>query len=80
MLTWAQVFLLLLGKLKKFDELTILSKQVGTVVDPNSDFRFNFDSTFEVRAMAQSMKKLADLLEQNPQAILQGKKSKRGLN
>jgi len=60
-----------------FDELTILSKQVGTVVDPNSDFRFNFDSTLrEVRAMAQSMKKLADLLEQNPQAILQGKNQK----
>ena len=54
-----------------------LAERLETVVAPESDLRFEVETTFrEVSAMAKSLKKLADLLERNPQAIIRGKPSK----
>ena len=54
-----------------------LAKQLETVVAPDSDFRFEMETTLrEVSTMAKSLKKLADLLERNPQAIIRGKPTK----
>ena len=54
-----------------------LAEQLETVVAPDSDFRFEMETTLrEVSTMAKSLKKLADLLERTPQAIIRGKPTK----
>ena len=46
------------------------------MVHPESDLRFQFSDTLrDVSLMSKSLKRLADLLERNPQAFLIGKPS-----
>ena len=57
-----------------FAEISEVSVRLKKMLDPSSDFRFGFSDTLrEIAAMAKSLKRLADLLERNPQAFLRGK-------
>ena len=51
-----------------------LAENLKGVFQPNSEFRFELDDTLrDISNMARSLKNLADLLEQNPQAFIIGK-------
>ena len=53
-----------------------LARSLNLVVQPDSDFTFQISDTMrEVSLMSKSLKRLADLLERNPQAFLIGKPS-----
>lgn len=57
-------------------DISLLSKSLRQMVRPDSDIRFQFSDTLrEVSLMSKSLKRLADLLERNPQAFLIGKPS-----
>jgi len=57
-----------------FAEIADVSARLNKMLDPSSDFRFGFSDTLrEIAAMAKSLKRLADLLERNPQAFIRGK-------
>ena len=61
---------------KTFNDISKLSKSLSLMVHPESDLRFQFSDTLrEVSLMSKSLKRLADLLERNPQAFLIGKPS-----
>lgn len=56
------------------NDISKLSKAVNLMVQPDSDIRFQFSDTLrDVSLMSKSLKRLADLLERNPQAFLIGK-------
>ena len=51
-----------------------VSGSLNLLISPNSDLRFELSDTLrEVSLMSKSLKRLADLLERNPQAFLIGK-------
>ena len=51
-----------------------LAKNLKSALEPNSEFRFELDDTLrDISSMARSLKNLADLLEENPQAFIIGK-------
>ena len=51
-----------------------VSGSLNVLISPNSDLRFEISDTLrEVSLMSKSLKRLADLLERNPQAFLIGK-------
>lgn len=51
-----------------------VSRSLDVLISPNSDLRFELSDTLrEVSLMSKSLKRLADLLERNPQAFLIGK-------
>ncbi|MFP6894192.1 MAG: MlaD family protein [Opitutales bacterium] len=55
-------------------ELRKLSLVLNKMLDPSSDFRFDFGETLrEISASMKALKNLAELLERNPQAIIRGK-------
>ena len=55
-------------------DISKLSYSINLMVQPNSELRFQFSDTMrEVSLMSKSLKRLADLLERNPQAFLIGK-------
>ena len=55
-------------------ELRKLSSAVNKMLDPSSDFRFDFGETLrEISASMKALKTLAELLERNPQAIIRGR-------
>ena len=55
-------------------ELRKLSSAVNEMLDPSSDFRFDFGETLrEISASMKALKTLAELLERNPQAIIRGR-------
>jgi paraquat-inducible protein B len=55
-------------------ELRKLSLALNEMLDPSSDFRFDFGETLrEISASMKALKNLAELLERNPQAIIRGK-------
>ena len=55
-------------------ELRKLSLALNEMLDPSSDFRFDFGETLrEFSASMKALKNLAELLERNPQAIIRGK-------
>lgn len=55
-------------------ELRKLSLALNKMLDPSSDFRFDFGETLrEISASMKALKNLAELLERNPQAIIRGK-------
>ena len=55
-------------------ELRKLSLALNKMLDPSSDFRFDFGETLrEISASMKALKNLADLLERNPQSIIRGK-------
>ena len=57
-------------------DVSRLSKSLNLIMQPESDLRFEFSDTLrDVSLMAKSLKRLADLLERNPQAFLIGKPS-----
>ena len=59
-----------------FLDVSRLSKSLNLIMQPESDLRFEFSDTLrDVSLMAKSLKRLADLLERNPQAFLIGKPS-----
>ena len=61
---------------KTFNDISKLSKSLSLMVHPESDLRFQFSDTLrDVSLMSKSLKRLADLLERNPQAFLIGKPS-----
>ena len=56
------------------NDISKLSKALNLMVQPDSDIRFQFSDTLrDVSLMSKSLKRLADLLERNPQAFLIGK-------
>ncbi len=55
-------------------ELRKLSFALNEMLDPSSDFRFDFGEALrEISASMKALKNLAELLERNPQAIIRGK-------
>jgi paraquat-inducible protein B len=55
-------------------ELRKLSLALNEMLDPSSDFRFDFGETLhEISASMKAIKNLAELLERNPQSIIRGK-------
>ena len=55
-------------------EISQLSRSLNSLVRSDSDFTFQFSNTMrDVSLMSKSLKRLADLLERNPQAFLIGK-------
>ena len=55
-------------------ELKKLSLSLNKMLDPSSDFRFDFGETLhEISASMKAIKNLAELLERNPQSIIRGK-------
>ena len=55
-------------------EVSQLSRSLNSLVRSDSDFTFQFSNTMrDVSLMSKSLKRLADLLERNPQAFLIGK-------
>ena len=53
-----------------------LSKTLNLMVQPDSELRFQFSDTLrDVSLTSKSLKRLAELLERNPQAFLIGKPS-----
>ena len=57
-------------------EISQLSRSLNLLVSEDSDFTFQFSNTMrDVSLMSKSLKRLADLLERNPQAFLIGKPS-----
>ena len=59
---------------KTMAELRKLSLALNKMLDPSSDFRFGFGETLrEISASMKAIKKLAELLERNPQSIIRGK-------
>ena len=55
-------------------ELRKLSLALNKMLDPSSDFRFDFGETLhEISASMKAIKNLAELLERNPQSIIRGK-------
>jgi paraquat-inducible protein B len=55
-------------------ELRKLSLALNEMLDPSSDFRFDFGETLrEISASMKALKTLAELLERNPQAIIRGR-------
>jgi hypothetical protein len=55
-------------------EISQLSRSFNSLVRSDSDFTFQFSNTMrDVSLMSKSLKRLADLLERNPQAFLIGK-------
>ena len=51
-----------------------LAGNLKSALEPNSEFRFELDDTLrDFSSMARSLKNLADLLEENPQAFIIGK-------
>lgn len=55
-------------------DISKLSKSLNLILQPESDLRFQFSDTLrDVSLMSKSLKRLADLLERNPQAFLIGK-------
>ena len=54
-----------------FDQFTLA---LNKILRPDSEFRFEVDDTLrEVSGMAKSLKKLADMIERNPQSFIIGK-------
>ena len=54
-----------------FDQFTFA---LNKILRPDSEFRFEVDDTLrEVSGMAKSLKKLADMIERNPQSFIIGK-------
>ena len=59
---------------KTMAELRKLSLALNKMLDPSSDFRFDFGETLhEISASMKAIKNLAELLERNPQSIIIGK-------
>ena len=59
---------------KTMAELRKLSLALNKMLDPSSDFRFDFGETLrETSASMKAIKNLAELLERNPQSIIRGK-------
>ncbi|MDE0575466.1 MAG: MlaD family protein [Opitutales bacterium] len=59
---------------KTMAELRKLSLALNKMLDPSSDFRFDFGETLrEISASMKAIKNLAELLERNPQSIIRGK-------
>ena len=57
-------------------DISRLSKTLNLMLQPDSELRFQFSDTLrDVSLMSKSLKRLADLLERNPQAFLIGKPS-----
>lgn len=57
-------------------DVSRLSKSLNLMIQPESELRFQFADTLrDVSLMSKSLKRLADLLERNPQAFLIGKPS-----
>ena len=55
-------------------ELRKLSAAVNKMLDPSSDFRFDFGETLhDISASMKAVKNFAELLERNPQSIIRGK-------
>jgi paraquat-inducible protein B len=55
-------------------ELRKLSLALNEMLDPSSDFRFDFgEMLHEISASMKAIKNLAELLERNPQSIIRGK-------
>ena len=58
-------------------DISSLSKTLNLMVQPDSELRFQFSDTLrDVSLTSKSLKRLAELLERNPQAFLIGKPSK----
>ena len=59
---------------KTMAELRKLSLALNKMLDPSSDFRYDFGETLrETSASMKAIKNLAELLERNPQSIIRGK-------
>ena len=59
---------------KTMAELRKLSLALNKMLDPSSDFRFDFGEMLrEISASMKAIKNLAELLERNPQSIIRGK-------
>ena len=59
---------------KTMAELRKLSLALNEMLDPSSDFRFDFGEMLrEISASMKAIKNLAELLERNPQSIIRGK-------
>lgn len=59
---------------KTMAELRKLSLALNKMLDPSSDFRFDFGETLhEISASMKAIKNLAELLERDPQSIIRGK-------
>ena len=57
-------------------DISSLSKTLNLMVQPDSELRFQFSDTLrDVSLTSKSLKRLAELLERNPQAFLIGKPS-----
>jgi hypothetical protein len=57
-------------------DISSLSKTLNLMVQPDSELRFQFSDTLrDLSLTSKSLKRLAELLERNPQAFLIGKPS-----
>ena len=59
---------------KTLEKISSLTTNLNDMLLPESDVRYGMVSALrDISSMSKSLKNLADLLERNPQAFLQGK-------